>query len=303
MRRQAVSGTLRAMLFLASTLLGTPFSAGSTSSPPDVHPTKTPSVVIPSVAGDGHVRMNRYFQTCKNKATEIEGLLGTLHRESVAATSVDKAAVQKRFLAKLQDRYPGATFDGAVGTVPFKENFTARFNATLKVESIKQSGKINLEYLVNQGRILVTGENNSVTVLLDQNDPARSTYIDVRIPAIKKEAERILLDPDRKRIAADTPEAAIMNDAYQLLSLTTNQRMDVFAANIIQDPLSQQELLKIASDGYRQRHQQEYLAPDPNVKKIKKVDAKPNKPADKRFYEGFMKTSAYSGVRLPVSAG
>ena len=137
MRQRADICRFPVFLFLSVLLLGTPLSAESTPSPPDIHPAMTPSSVTPA-ASDGRFRMNRYFQTCKNKANEIEAVLGALYKESVAATAGDKSKQQANFLKKLNDRYPGATFDGALGTVPFLTNFTARFNHSLKVESISK---------------------------------------------------------------------------------------------------------------------------------------------------------------------
>ncbi len=277
------------LLFLASLAFPPPVTANQKASPQIAPPAAATSQVTPSDEGDVFHRTNRYFQTCKSKAEEVEAQLRTLQTESVAASPGDKAKQQAVFLKKLTARYPGATFDGASGSVPIRERVVAQFTDSLKVESIKESSQVILEYLVTRDRILVTADNNSITVLVDRYDPARSTFINVSIPAIKAEAEKIIIDPDRKRFAGDTAETFILNDAYQLLSLTSSQRMDIFAANIIRDPKSQQELLKIAGKNYRERHPQEYQAVDPALKKTKKIDSKPNKPADRRFYEGFIK--------------
>lgn len=290
MTRPIHLGTLVLILFSASVVLGAP-AAGQTAVPPAAPPAAAPAAPPSAVPNDGYGRTLRFFQTILSKAAEIEAVLRTVHSESAAASSGDKAKQSALFLKKLKEKYPEATFDGTVGTVTFQKPFVAHFTNALKVDRIVEEGKVTLQYLVSQGRIQLSNDKNSVTVLLDLNEPARSSFINATIPEIKPEAEKIVIDPDRKRIAADSVETAVLNDAYQLLSLTSNERMDVFAAGIIRNPKAQEQALKVAANGYRDRHPQEYQAADPNQKK-KKVDTRPNRPADQRFYQGFIRMSA-----------
>jgi hypothetical protein len=266
-------------------IFGAPEPTTPSASPTQSPPTGSTAPATRRDDSDGFQMTNRYFQTCVNMAAEIESVLQKLHAESVTGAPDDKAKQGTNFLKMLTERYPGATFDGRVGTVPFQENFVAYFNSALNVDNIKDVGPMTLDYQVKQGRIHISEGMNSVTILIDQTDPTRSSYINVTIPAIKEEAEQILADHDRKEMATDTAETAILNDAYQLLSQTNKMRMDIFATYVIVDPGMQEEALKCASSGYRVRHPVDDQRRYPAQTTKKKSDAAPNKPTPARFFE------------------
>ena len=301
-------GSLVLILFTACLAFGAPAPANPTASPPQPPPTGSKASATPTFGYDGFQLTARYFQTFKNMAAEIESVLHTLHAETLAAVPDDKARQQADFLKKLVKQYPGATFDGTLGTIPIQKIFVAQFTSSLKVESIKEVGNITLVYQLAQGRIHLTDGTNSVTILIDQTDPTRSSFINATIPSMKESAEIILTDSDRKRIAADTVESAILNDAYQLLSQTTKTRMDIFAADVMHNPESRLKTLGIAANGYRERHPEDYQGGiDPAKTRKKKTEAAPFKPADARFNETFIKVILFiasaAGVLWAVIAG
>ena len=247
-----------------------------------------PRAASPGVANDGYSLTALYFQAMKNKAVEIEGVLKTAQEQSAGAAPGDTAKQRALFLQKLEKQYPGVTFDGSNGSVPFQKNFVALFNSALKIECIRETGFVTLDYLVNQGKIQLTEGANSVAIIVDLTDPSRSSFVNVIIPAMKEAAEKIVIDPDRKRIAADTAGAAVLNDAYQLLSLTNTTRMDIFVVDILSNPSAQQNALSVAASGYLERHALDYQAAAPGQKK-KQVATRSNKFDDKRFYEDLLK--------------
>ena len=295
------------LLLLSTTCLAFGAPATPSTSAPSQPAAGSTASATSSAAYDGYLRTNRYFQTMQNKAVEIETALRKLQDQSVAEAHGDNAKQQTTFLKKLIELYPGSTFDGAMGTVPIQKNFIAHFNKSLKVYSIKELGKINLEYLVAEGRIHLSDSVNSATILVDQIDPTRSTFINVTIPAIKEEAEKILSDPGRKRIAVDTVESAILNDAYQLLSMTNKVRMDIYGAYVISTSSWQNETLRTAASGYRDRHPEDYQGGVPSTTRKNKPAAATTQKTDPRLYYWFNKVVLFSatavGVILAIIAG
>jgi hypothetical protein len=308
MQRRSYLGMLILLLLIADLAFGASAPPYRVKSTQNTLATVTRSHPAPAVNLDGYQKTVAFFQICKNKAAEIEKVLKELHAKSEAAYPDDKAKFQDDFLKRLTDQYPGSSYDGRIGTVPFNEFFVVTFTSSLRVDSVKELGKIILEYLVTRDRIQLTSFANSVTILLDQTNPARSSFINVAIPAIKEDAEKIVLDPDRKSIAAESPEAAVLNDAYQLLSLTNNQRMDIFAADVIREPEMQEKTLRVAAKGFKERHPEIYQTTDPTkARKKSTAETKPNKPAEQRFYQGVIRTVllflSATGVLIVVYRG
>ena len=260
----------------------------SAAPPPQQQAAITPVSTFSVDSNDGFQKTVTYFQTCKKWGADIEVALQRLY----AASGQDKATNGTIFLKKLNELYPGSTFNGKEGTVSIRKDLAAHFTDSLKVDRLIEIGGITVTYHLLQGLVHLTDGVNAATIMIDQTTPGKSTFIDVNIAAIKNEAEKIVTDPDRRRIAAEPAESAVLTDAYQLLSMVLKTRMDVFAGNMMRDPALQRKALKIADNGYRERHPQDYQAADPTKKK-NKVDAKPDKPADQRFYQGFVKLFAF----------
>jgi hypothetical protein len=282
------------VLLLATTCLSFAATVSMNQAAPvaSVQPVEPPVPDTPVAGEDGYRNMVAYFQTCKKWGIETEVILQRLHTEAYQNGSPTKTNQDANFLKKLTERYPGATFNGKEGRVTIRKDIVAHFSDALKVDRISEVGGITVEYLLSQGLVHMTDGVNAATILIDQTNPGKSAFIDVNIAAIKAEAEKIVTDPDRKRIAAEPAEAAVMTDAYQIMGMVLKIRMDVFAGNMMRDPKLQRKALKIAADGYRERHSQDYQAADPSRKK-KVVDLKPDKPADQRFYQGFLRIFAF----------
>ena len=273
----------------ALSLAAPPPTDSSAPAPPAAGATVTPVATF-----DGFTRTTTYFQTCKNKAAEIEAMLQKLHAKTETGAANGNKGQPTTFLEKLKEQFPGATFDGEVGTIPIQKDFTANFDRVFKVSSIVESGRVTMAYLVTQGKIQIKDKENSVTILVDQRNPAKSTFVDVTIKEIKEEAEKIVTDPDRIRISSISPETAVLNDSFQLIGLTHKMRMDTFGAAALMNPTLQKEALQVAADGYRIRHPDEYKeVADLSKLHKKRADAKPNKPADARFYNGFIRTGSF----------
>lgn len=282
MRLKSLSGILVMLLFTASLAVAAPATGN------------------PSGVNDGYRQTVAYFQLCRDKASEIEAVLQALRAESIAASPHNPSQQQTLFQQKLISRFPGATFDGTAGTIPLQHFFTAHINSSLKVESIRKSGPITVNYLVSRGRITVADSTNAITILLDQDDPARSLFVDAIIPGIQAEAEKIVTIPGWKRVAADRAETSILNDAYQLMSLVSSRRMDVFALTILTDPEAQQELLRVAAGGYQERHRQDYQAGGAVPPATKVADSRPGKGAEQVFSRQFGRLSAFILLTLAV---
>ena len=290
------------VLLLSTACLAFGAPAPATPSPPlpQSPPAGSPASATSSVSDDGYMLTVKYLQICEKKAAELEAALQKLQAETTAGSSGDKVKQQAAFLKKLTELYPGSTFDGTSGTVPFLKGIVATFNSALKVDSIREDGKITITYLLAEGRIQLSQGANSITAIIDRVNPSRSVFVKVKIPDIEEEAERILWVQGQVWKSKDTVESAVLNDAYQLLSQTNRLRMDTFAADIIRNPALQAEALKIAGKGYRERHPEEYqagTAPPPKTRK-KKTDASPKLTADDLY-----KTGAKIGIFVLLIAG
>ena len=207
---------------------------------------------------DGFQRTVTAFQMFEKKGHEIVAVLQKLRAEAAAGNPGDTAKQQARFIGKLTELYPGSTYDGAKGAVPLPKNFVVTFNDTLTVDSIKEIGAVTVTYLLGRGSITLSYGVSSVTLVIDRPYPSRSKFSTAVIPAITDEAGRVLAFPGYKRVATDSVETSILNDAYQLLSQTNALRMDYFAADVMRYPALQSKALGIAGKGYLERHPDEY---------------------------------------------
>ena len=226
---------------------------------------------IASGSDDGFQRTVRSFQLFEKKGSEISAVLKNLHAEVVAVFPGDTTKQQEQFLKKLTELYPGSKFDGATGTVAFQKDFVATFGNTLNIDSISEVGAVTVTYIFGHGVIQLSDGISSVTINIDRTDPSRSKFSKVAISAIKDEAENILTVPGYKRIVIDTVETSILNDAYQLLTLTNALRMDFFAADVMRYPALQRKALGIAGKGYYERHSSEYQVGTEPAKPVKKI--------------------------------
>ncbi len=283
---------LGAVLLLPATFclnFGIPASAASTT-PPQLQSGDFSAPETPPPADDGFLKTVRFFQGFIKQGAELEAVL---QRVRVATATDDQGSRGANFLRKLSDLYPGATFNGREGTIPLRKDLVGHFTEAMKVDRITETGGITVAYILSQGLVHLTDGTNAATILIDQTTPGKSSFIDVNIAAIKGEAEKIVTDPERKRIAAEPAESAVLTDAYQLMSMLDKTRMDLFAGTMMRDPRFQAKAMGIAAQGYKERHPQDYQAADPTRKAREKIDMKPDKPADQRFYQGFLRLFAF----------
>jgi hypothetical protein len=271
MAQLSCCGSIVLLLATACLAFGAPAQANP-SSKAKSSPVPSESSTMATGSDDGFQRTVKAFQLFEKKGKDITAALRKLLDEVVAGNPGDTAKQQAQFLKKLTELYPGSTYDGATGTgtVAFQKDFVATFTNTLNVDSLKELGAVKVTYLLEHSKIQLSDGLSSVTVLIDKSDPSRSRFSIAVIPAIRDESETILTIPGYKRIATDSVETSILNDAYQLLSQTNALRMDYFAADIMRYPALQSKALGIAGKGYFERHRPEY-----------QVGAEPAKPAKK----------------------
>ena len=246
------------LLLTACMASGVPALAKPSASPVQSSPLDSgDSSPVPGSV-DGFQRTVTAFQLFEKKGHEITAVLQKLRAEVVAGNPGNTAKQQAQFIRRLTELYPGSTYDGAKGTVAWQKDFVATFNDTLAVDSIKEIGAVTVTYLLGLGSITLSDGVSSVTAVVDRSFPTRSKFSTAVIPAIADEAGSVLAVPGYKRIATDSVETSVLNDAYQLLSLTNALRMDYFAADIMRDPTLQNKALGIAGKGYLERHPRDY---------------------------------------------
>ena len=250
----------------------------------------------PAAGDDGFMQTTRSFQSYKQRAVAVETVLQQLSADTATIATDIKSKQPTPFQQKLSEKYPGAAFDGGIGTIPLQTGLVANFNGAMKVYRIKEADKNGTrEYLITQRRIQLTSGVNSLAILVDQTTPANSLFFCATIPAVRKAAEKILTDPELTRVALDSVETSILNDAYQLLSMTNKVSMDSYGANVIHDATAQKEMLRVVATGYRDRHPEEYQKGAPQQKiRLSAVNIQPDKQADSRFYNGFIKTALFT---------
>lgn len=227
-----------------------------------------------SVSADGYQQTVAAFTHNEQRAGEISQQLRKLHDETSRLES-DSHKQLILFRKKLAELYPGSTYNGTLGTAIVDNESSASFDNKFSIGSIKKIGAVKVSYEFSSSQIMVSNEAGSATILIDRKIPFNSKFINVTLPAIEYTADKILVSPGYKRIAADSSETSVFNDAYKLLSQTNGLRMDNFAADVLQNPANQSEILGIAETGYRERHPSEYVigAESARPKKMNTVTA------------------------------
>ncbi len=246
-------------------LLGAPgvTLGGSLLPNPSASPAQAPAAISEMAisepgSGDGFQRTVTAFVSFEKKGGELSALLKKLHAEAAARYPGDSGQQQVQFLKSLGELYPGSADAGGGGIVKLPKGYVATFDKTLTVESIKETGEITATYRLAEGQIHLKYGSSSVIIAIDRVTPSRSRFDKAIIPAIRAEAERIVSVPGYTRTASDSVETAILNDVYQLLSLTNSSRMDYFAADVMKSATVQQKSLAAAGRGYFERHAGEY---------------------------------------------
>ena len=246
------------LLASASLCFGAPLLMNSVPSQGQAQPAETSAPAASAGASDGYQLTVQAFQKRITKGRELMDVLHKINAEAQNRVPGSRPKQQAYLAMKLNELYPGSTYDGVRGKIVFQKDYVATFTSTLNVDTLVELGDVTATYLLDQGQIVVTFGTNSVTAVIDSSSPSRSTFTKVVIPAMRVAAEEVLTIPGYRRTASDSVETSILNDAYQLLSQTADLRMDYFAADIMRSPKLQKKAITIARTGYLERHPQEY---------------------------------------------
>ncbi len=242
------------------------------------------TVSTPPAASDvsttGYTLTVQYWLSLEKTARETEKALQDIYTQTIAAIPDDPARLRSYFAQKLADKFPGSTFNGVMGTLVLPDKMRAHFNDKFMVDRMEEVGRINVNYFLKQGQFVCSNGTNSVGGIINKANPSESVFTKVDIDAMKTEAEKIL---GNRTVTVNSPEEAVINDAYQLLSVTNNSRMDTYAGELVVSPEAQQVAMGLAEKGYKQRHPGEYQAGGEGSKKVKSVAKEIEIPSDQSF--------------------
>jgi len=255
-----------AALLTASGLFATPAPVADPTPSVVATPTSRPTPSVSEVSSTGYTLTIQYWSKLEQTARETEKALQDIYTQTAATIPDDPARLRKYFAQKLADKFPGSTFNGVMGTVVLPDKMRAHFNDKFLVDRIEEVGRINVNYFLKQGQFVCSNGSNSVGGIINKANPGQSIFTKVDIDAMKTEAEKIL---GNRTVTANSAEEAVINDAYQLLSMTNNARMDTYAGELVVSTEAQRLALGIAEKGYRQRHPGEYQAGGDGAKKNK----------------------------------
>ena len=256
------------LVFLAVTVVGAAPAPPETSTPPAVQvPANAPVPTAADVSSsNGYTLTVQYWLKLEQTARETEKALQELYTQTAAAIPDDPARLRAYFAKKLSEKFPRSSFNGVMGSVVLPNKMLAHFNDKFMVDRIEEVGSINVNYFLKQGQFVCSNGSNSVGGIINKANPSQSVFTKVDIDAMKTEAEKIL---GNRTVTANSPEEAVINDAYQLLAVTNNARMDTYAGQLVVSTEAQQYALGLAEKGYRQRHTGEYQAGAASQKKSK----------------------------------
>jgi hypothetical protein len=226
------------------------------ASTPSAAPLPVP-VAVDVSANNGYTLTVQYWLTLEQTARETEKVLQELYTQTAAAIPDDPSRMRKYFAEKLSEKFPGSSFNGIMGTVVLPNKMLAHFNDKFTVDRFEEVGRISVNYFLKQGQFVCSNGTNSVGGIINKANPSQSVFTKVDINDMKKEAEKVL---GNRTVEANSPEEAVINDAYQLLAVTNNARMDTYAGQLVVSTEAQQYALGLAEKGYKQRHQGEYQA-------------------------------------------
>ena len=214
-------------------------------------------VTVDNSTPNGYTLTVQYWTSLEQTARETEKTLQELQTQAAAAVPGDPSRMRKYFAGELAKKFPGSTFNGVTGSVVLPNKMQAHYNNKFVVDRIEEVGRINVNYFLKQAQFVCSNGTNSVGGIINKANPGESVFTKVDIDIVKTEAEKIL---GNRTVAANSAEVAIVNDAYQLLAVTNNARMDTYAGQLVVSTEAQQYALGLAEKGYKQRHPEEYQA-------------------------------------------
>ncbi len=221
---------------------------------------------LSGVSSNGYTLTVQYWLKLEQTARDTEKALRDIYTQTAAAIPDDPARMRSYFTQKLADKFPGSTFNGVMGTVVLPDKMRAHFSDKFVVDRIEEVGRISVNYFLRQGQFVCSNGTNSIGGIVNKENPGQSVFTKVDIEVMKTDSEKIL---GNRTVTANSAEEAVINDAYQLLSVTNNSRMDTYAGELVVSPEAQQVALGLAEKGYRQRHPGEYQAGVEGAKKSK----------------------------------
>ena len=255
------------LVFLAvSVAVAVPASPEGSTPAAAPAPSDTPAPAVADVSTNGYTLTVQYWLKLEQTARETEKALQELYTQTAAAIPDDPARLRSYFTKKLSEKFPGSNYNGVMGSVVLPNKMLAHFNDKFMVDRIEEVGTINVNYFLKQGQFVCSNGTNSVGGIINKANPGQSVFTKVDIDAMKTEAEKIL---GNRTVAANSAEEAVINDAYQLLAVTNNARMDTYAGQLVVSTEAQQYALGLAEKGYKQRHPEEYQAGAAGEKKAK----------------------------------
>ena len=214
-------------------------------------------VTVDNSTPNGYTLTVQYWTSLEQTARETEKTLQELQTQAAAAVPGDPSRMRKYFAGELAKKFPGSTFNGVTGSVVLPNKMQAHYNNKFVVDRIEEVGRINVNYFLKQAQFVCSNGTNSVGGIINKANPGESVFTKVDIDIVKTEAEKIL---GNRTVAANSAEVAIVNDAYQLLAVTNNARMDTYAGQLVVSTEAQQYALGLVEKGYKQRHPEEYQA-------------------------------------------
>jgi hypothetical protein len=235
-------------------------------SPAIATPPVAAAPVSTEVSSTGYTLTVQYWLTLEKTARDTEKALQDIYTQTAAAIPDDPARLRSYFTQKLAEKFPGSTFNGVMGTVVLPDKMRAHFNDKFVVDRMEEVGRISVNYFLRQGQFVCSNGTNSVGGIINKANPGQSVFTKVDIDSMRNDSERIL---GNRTVTANSAEEAVINDAYQLLSVTNNARMDSYAGELVISTEAQQVALGLAEKGYRQRHPGEYQAGGDGAKKNK----------------------------------
>ena len=245
------------LMFLAVSLVGAATAPPQSSPPSIASPPAAPVSAVTEVSSNGYTLTAQYWLNLEQTARETEKVLQEIYTQTAAAIPDDPARMRSYFAKKLAEKFPGSSFNGVMGSVVLPNKMQAHFNDKFVVDRIEEVGRISVNYFLKQGQFVCSNGTNSVGGIINKANPGESVFTKVDIDIVKTEAEKIL---GNRTVAANSAEVAVVNDAYQLLAVTNNARMDTYAGQLVVSTEAQQYALGLVEKGYKQRHPEEYQA-------------------------------------------
>ena len=119
-------------------------------------------------------------------------------------------------------------------------------------------------YYIRERKFECNSGLNSITGLINRENPAASLFSEVKFSAFQGAVEKIFSTGPDARTANSSAGVAVLNDAYQLSAGAQGLRMDTFAEKFLLTDDMYSFVLQTALTGYRQRHPSEFSVNDPS---------------------------------------